>query len=395
MRSRAQAASEGRVPAGRLGRYLALTMFPPVTVRLAWSALQRCAPLILVLSACSDGAGPDRIVAGVNLDELFAPPTAAEVAAVRDEWGGRDVSARDVEIVKSDTVSGGTVTDVSVRVVAHTVGGVLHYGAVAVPSGATSASLPLLVVGHGGDGGIDIDDALLLLGFGLGDAVDDFVFVVPSFRSEPLFFQGTEFRSGGDPSPWDWDVDDALALLSAAGEIAPEADTSRIGVVGFSRGAGVGLLMAERDPRIDAVVEFFGPTDFFGTFVQDVVEEALRGMPRNLPGLAYLDAQFIQPLKRGELTIQDVRPELVRRSPVYFVDRLPQVQVHHGTADATVPVSQAERLIEVMQADGRHAPAFEYYLYTGGGHNPLSLPGSLDRTVAFLRRTLGVLAAAR
>ncbi|MBI2072143.1 MAG: hypothetical protein HYT81_03725 [Gemmatimonadetes bacterium] len=118
-------------------------------------------------------------------------------------------------------------------------------------------------------------------------------------------------------------------------------------------------------------------------------------MLRNLPGLADLDARFIQPLKRGELTVQDVRPELIRRSPVYFVDRLPQVQVHHGTADSTVPVSQAVRLVEVMEQAGGRAPGFEYYLYEGGGHNPLSLFGSLDRTVAFLHRTLGVLAAAR
>lgn len=360
----------------------------------ARSAVKWYALLIPVLSACSDAAGPDdRVVAGVNLAELFAPPTSAEVAAVRDEWTSRDVSARDVEILRSDTVRVGTVTEVTVRVVAHTVGGVRHYGAVVVPSGAASGSLPLLVVGHGGDGGIDIDDALLLLGFGLGDAVDDFVFVVPSFRSEPLVFEGTEYRSEGEPSPWDRDVDDALALLNAAIEITPEADPSRIGVLGFSRGAGVGLLMAIRDPRIDAAVEFFGPTDFFGTFVQDVVEEALLGMPRNLPGLAYLDAQFIQPLRRGELTIQDVRPELIRRSPVYFVDRLPQVQVHHGTADSTVSVSQAERLIEVMRQEGRQAPGFEYFLYPGGGHNPLTLIGSLDRTIAFLRRALSVLAA--
>jgi dipeptidyl aminopeptidase/acylaminoacyl peptidase len=363
-----------------------------MAARPARSALKRCAPLVLVVSACSDASGP--IVAGVNLDELFAPPTAAEIAAVGDEWDGRDASAQQLDVLLVDTVPVGTAAQVTVRIVSHMVGDALHYGAVVAPAGAPAASRPLLVVGHGGDDGIDIDDTLLLLGFGLADAVNDFVFVVPSFRSEPLVFHDVEYRSGGTPSPWDRDVDDALALLNAAGEVAPEADTSRIGVLGFSRGAGVGLLMAIREPRIDAVVEFFGPTDFFGTFVQDVVEEALLGTPRNLPGLADLDAQFIQPLKRGELTIQDVRLELVRRSPVYFVDRLPQVQVHHGVADSTVLVSQAERLIEVMRQAGRQAPGFESFLYPGGGHNPLTLVASLDRTIVFLRRTLSILAGA-
>jgi dipeptidyl aminopeptidase/acylaminoacyl peptidase len=352
-----------------------------------WGAL-RWSVLLIPVTACGDGTGPSRIVAGVNLDELFAPPTAAEIAAVGDDWDGRDVTVQDLQVLQVDTVPVGVATRMAVRIVSHVVGGAIHYGAVAAPVGASAASLPLLVVGHGGDDGVDVDDALLLLGFGLGDAVDDFVFVLPSFRSEPLVFRDVEYRSGGSASPWDRDVDDALALLNAAGDIAPEADTSRIGIVGFSRGAGVGLLMAVREPRIDAVVEFFGPTDFFGAFVQEVVEEALLGLLRSLPGLADLDTQFLQPLQRGELTIQDVRLELIRRSPVYFVDRLPQVQVHHGTADSTVSVSQAERLIEVMEQAGRGPPGFESFLYSGGGHNPLTLAGSLDRTIAFLRRTL-------
>lgn len=353
-----------------------------------------CAVLLLAASACGDGTGPGRIVAGVNLDELFAPPTDGEIAAVRADWTGRDVSAQDVAVVISDTVAVGFGAQAVMRVVTHRVAGVRHYGAVVVPSAAAAGGLPLVVVGHGGDAGIDLDGLLPILGLALGDAVDDFVLVVPSFRAEPLVFQGTAYRSEGSPSPWDRDVDDALALLSVAEEITPEADTGEVGVVGFSRGATVGLLMAARDPRIDAVVEFFGPTDFFGPFVQDVVEEALLGMPPNLPGLNHLDAQFIQPLKRGALAIQEVRPELVRRSPVYFADRLPQLQVHHGTADAIVPASQAQRLIEVMQGLGRVAPAFEYYLYSGGVHDPFSLPGSLERTVAFLGQALGVAATA-
>ena len=96
----------------------------------------------------------------------------------------------------------------------------------------------------------------------------------------------------------------------------PAADAENVGVLGFSRGAGVGMLMGIRNPRIDRVVEFFGLTDFFGSFVQDIVEDALRGSLRDLPGLAFLSEMYIQPLKRGELTIPEVRSELIRRSPV-------------------------------------------------------------------------------
>ncbi|UCC49242.1 MAG: dienelactone hydrolase family protein [Gemmatimonadota bacterium] len=344
--------------------------------------------VLVLASACDDSAGPaDRIVEGVDLDLLFAEPSPAEIDAIADEWEARDVSVQSVQEVVTSAETIGEVS-ATLRIVSHDVGGMTHYGAILVPDGAAPGSLPVLVYTHGGDGGVDIDELLPLLPVLLGEMVADFVLVAPAFRSEPLVFDGAEYLSEGAPSPWDLDVDDALALLNVALETAPEADPERIAVVGFSRGACVAMLMAERDSRIDLVVEFHGPTDFFGPFVQEVVEEALRGTPRDLPGLAYLDTTFIQPLKDGELTIEDVRPELVRRSPVYFAELLPQLQVHHGTADETVPVGEAQRLIEVMQGLGRGEPEFEFYLYEGGTHNPLTLSGSIPRTRDFLSRLL-------
>ncbi|UCC81498.1 MAG: dienelactone hydrolase family protein [Gemmatimonadota bacterium] len=348
-------------------------------------SLSVAAATLLVLSACDDATGPeDHIVEGVNLTLLFAEPSQAEIDAVADEWSSRDVSAQDYQVVASADLNVGEV-DVQVRVVSHTVDGVVHYGAIMVPAGAQPGSLPVLVYAHGGDGGVNIDETLGLLPLLLASDVQSFVFVAPSFRAEPLVFEGMTYLSGGPPSPWDRDVDDALAMLNVVAATVPEADAERIGVVGFSRGACVGLLMAERQPQIDVVVEFFGPTDFFGPFVQEVVEEALRGSLRDLPALEFLNDQFIQPLKNGVLTIGDVRPELIRRSPVYFAERLPQLQVHHGTADETVPVGEAQRLIDVMVLLGRGEPDFEWYLYEGGGHSPL-LPGAIDRTRAFLSR---------
>ncbi len=340
------------------------------------------------LIGCSeDGAGPgDRIVEGVNLDALFAEPTASELAAVRTEWSTRDVSVQGFRQEAESVVLVGE-SEATLRIVSHTVGGARHYGAIVIPNGAPAGTLPVLVYAHGGDQGVGIEELLLLAGF-LPEVSRGFVHVVPSFRGESLSFQGLTFESDGSPSPWDRDVDDSLALLNAALLHTEQVDPARIGVLGFSRGAAVGMLMAIRDPGVDVVVEFFGPTDFFGSFVQDITEEALRGTLRDLPGLAYLNGTFIQPLKNGLLQIGDVRRELVRRSPVLFVDRLPQLQVHHGTADVVVDVSQAESLIHAMEAAQRETPGFEWYLYQGGGHNPLSLPGSTNRAAAFLSRLL-------
>lgn len=344
----------------------------------------------LVLAACSSSpTGPkatDHIVEGVNLTQVFKAPSAAEVSAILHDWETRDVSARNIRVEGNSGGIGGRPVGPTVTILSHTVGGIRHFGAVLAQANRPARTVPILVYAHGGDGGENLSLTLSFLPSQLAGLLQDFVVVVPSFRSEPLVFAGNTYVSGGQPSPWDYDVDDALALLNAAISITPSADPARIGVLGFSRGAGVGMLMAIRDPRIDAVVEFFGPADFFGSYIQTLTEDALRGHPRDLPGLNYLNTTFIQPLKERKITIADFRREIVRRSAVLFADHLPQVQVHHGTADSVVEFSQAESLRDAMHSLGRGEPEFEFYSYSGGTHDFTTLRGSLDRAVAFLQR---------
>ena len=172
-----------------------------------------------------------------------------------------------------------------------------------------------------------------------------------------------------------------MSLLSVAFE------EERVAIVGLRRGGGVGLLTARRDPRIDAVVEFFGPTDLFDDNAREIFEEALEGELRDLPGLDYLNENVIVPWDEGALSNAAARLELVRRSAVYFVDRLPPAQLHHGTADTVVAVSQAARLIEAMRAAGKTEMQFEQYVYEGVGHelDPLLAEGAAERASDFLR----------
>lgn len=336
---------------------------------------------LLVLAACSDTTGPDR--AGVDLDRLFAPPTPGEVAEVQADWASRTVGASGVsEPFSGDFLIG--LTPARLRVFSHLVDGHRHYGAVVARTGAAPGSLPVVVYAHGGDTGVSIEE-LGLLFLLLGPGASDFAWVVPSFRSETLRAGGQIFRSEGLPSPWDRDVDDALALVAVALQEDAALDPTRVGVIGFSRGAGVGLLMAARDAGIGAVVAFFGPTDFFDPWVREIVSDALEGRRRDLPGLRFLDEEFIQPLRRGQTSLAAVRRELLRRSPVHFASRLPAVQIHHGTADAVVAFSQAERLDAAMRGLGRGEPGYQFFAYTGAGHNPLDLPGGPARAAAFLQ----------
>jgi acetyl esterase/lipase len=335
--------------------------------------------MVLVVAGCDTaGSGPSD---GVDLDALFAPPSEAEIDAVRQEWTARDVSAQAVQADDSLTLTAeGTAFDV--RILSHAVPAadgsepIRHTGAVLVPDGA-AGPLPVLVYGHGGDSGVQLtgglSDVQRLLGL-MGDLRDRFVYVVPAFRAETVSADGTTYRAEGRASPWDRDVDDTLALLNAALATTDVADADRVAALGYSRGAGVVLLAALRaarfgDPPIRTVIETAGPTDFFGPYVREIVAEALDGNPRNLPGLDVLNRRFIQPLQAGDLGIDAVRRALLRRSPVYFAVDLPRVQIHHGRRDNVVAPSQADRLADALRAQDRDStttPALESFRYDAG-----------------------------
>ena len=177
-----------------------------------------------------------------ELEVLFAPPTADEIAAVRADWADRDISpaALTVELTEAYSLFGSPAT---LRVVSHQVGEARHYGAIVTPKSRRAASLPVLMYLHGGDNGVDVDD-VQFLAFALGELRDSFVYVVPSFRSEPLGHGDREWVSTGPGGHWDYDVDDALALLNVALAITPQAKPEALSLVGASRGGGVALLAA-------------------------------------------------------------------------------------------------------------------------------------------------------
>ena len=323
-----------------------------------------------------------------ELDSILLPPTESEMDVVRADWAGRDYSALGarVELAEELALAGATA---NLQIVSHTVGGSRHYGAIIVPDGgAAERSLPILAYLHGGDGGVSIAD-IQIAAFALGELRDSFVYVIPSFRSEPLRYGDSTWVSEGNSSHWDHDVDDVLALVNVAIETIPQAKPDSINLLGGSRGGGVALLAGVRDERIARIVAFFGPTYFFDDWIRDIAREAALRMPRRLTGVAHLDSTIVQPYFRGDLTRADARIALVRRSSALFAADLPSVQLHHGTIDQTVDVSQAEALIERMEAIGRGAPDFEAYIYEGGGHEILGLGAAIPRAVEFLARAFG------
>ncbi len=77
----------------------------------------------------------------------------------------------------------------------------------------------------------------------------------------------------------------------------------------------------------------------------------------------------VTPYIEGQLTLEEARLALIRRSIYYFADELPRpYQVHHGVLDFVVPVLQGRILRDRMTELGITEPDFTYYEYPEGGH---------------------------
>jgi len=131
---------------------------------------------------------------------------------------------------------------------------------------------------------------------------------------------------------WGKTVWDAISHV----ETQPQVDSQRIGLLGFSLGAYLALAEAAVDPRVRAVVEFFG------------------GFPREMK---------------------------------FFMRRLCPTLILHGDADATVPVEEAHHLQQIL---AKKSIPYEMQIYSGAGHG---FTGEvwLDarrRTLAFLQKYL-------
>ena len=126
-------------------------------------------------------------------------------------------------------------------------------------------------------------------------------------------------------------------------------DPGHIGVVGFSAGGHLASMLGVTGPgdelegtggspgqssRVQAVVSFFGPTDF-----------STRDWPRDL------ETEVIVPFLGG--TIADQPENYARASPISYATKdAPPFLFFHGTDDRLVPIDQSRRLAEKLSKLG-------------------------------------------
>ncbi len=192
---------------------------------------------------------------------------------------------------------------------------------------ATPGSYPAVLALHGSGGireGWADQPARLLAAQGYS------VFVVHYFERTGTVWADDQTSRKNFPD-WMRTVGDAITFAAQN----PLVDANRIGLLGFSLGAYLALAVASVDPRVRAVVDFFG------------------GLPEELHGF----------------------------------NHMPPVLILHGEQDRVVPVSEAIRLQQLLQRSGTPHD-IKLYPEAGHGFNGLQLLDAGQRTVQFLRKFL-------
>ncbi len=170
---------------------------------------------------------------------------------------------------------------------------------------STGDRLPAVIALHGAGGGVSGMERYAA------------VLAVQGFAVYILhYFDRTGTESADKPTIlrnfplWMKTLWDAISFV----ETQPQVDSTRIALLGFSLGAYLSLATSAIDPRVKAVVEFYG------------------GMPKEMN---------------------------------LFMRRLCPVLILHGEDDATIPVDEAYHLKKLLEKKGI---AYEIKIYPGAGH---------------------------
>ncbi|MBO9562739.1 MAG: prolyl oligopeptidase family serine peptidase [Niastella sp.] len=287
-----------------------------------------------------------------NIDKkaLFATPTSAELEAVRASWQSRQLTPVDVRIESTHEIFKDRLY---YKIVSFRLQGIKQYVGALVP--VTTSPLPVRMSVYG----FSLTDPVIHEAVQTNDNVP-FIYALPSLRGQTLSvnINGVEYKApaseGTRNDAFDAATDDAIASLNALLTIAPQADASRVGVRGGSRGGTVALLMAIRDKRVKLAAGVAFPVDLLaGTSTH-----------QNDPTYRF---QFLDALINGSETLPVARQRLIASSPTFFYQSLPPTQMHFGEKDDITPPQPAVILFDKMKAAGMGAN-ISYFEYSNRDH---------------------------
>lgn len=214
-----------------------------------------------------------------------------------------------------------------------------------LPDMTVSGPYPLIVYIHGG--GWQAGDKTSPVSRGL----------VAQMLAGGYAVASINYRLSGDV-PFPAAIQDAKAAVRwlRANASSYNLDTSHFGVWGDSAGAhiasllgtscdvtaleGAGLGNVGLSSCVQAVVDWFGPTDF----LQMDVEADANGCPSNHDTSSSPESKFL------DAPIQQVPGKANDANPITYASSFsPPFLIEHGTADCTVPYQQSQLLYDALQ----------------------------------------------
>ncbi len=215
--------------------------------------------------------------------------------------------------------------------------GLLLQGYLTLPAGAGQKNLPLVMLVHGGPWVRDV------WGF---DPIVQFLanrgYAVLQINYRGSIGYGVDFAAKGKDQVGGAiqdDITDAVRWAIGAGF----ADPKRIAIMGASYGGYSVLYGLAKTPELYRCgIDIAGVTDW-----PDLLEQ------RNKDGEFKIAYNYWEK-RMGALEDPEVRRRLASVSPVNFVEQIKApLLVIHGKEDQVVPISQAKRLIALLQQQGR------------------------------------------
>lgn len=169
------------------------------------------------------------------------------------------------------------------------------------------------------------------------------------------------------------DTLNAISLLKKY----PEADSNSVGIWGHSNGGEIGLRAMTVSNEIKAGVFWAGVVGSFEGMLEKYNSKiSFLNIEKNRPEI----------VKENGLPLEN--PDFWNSiDPYNFLNDIGAIQLHHGTADNSVPVDTSEELEKVLKDKGKEV---ELYIYEKGDHN-LSNPAfnkAMERTVDFFKKHL-------
>lgn len=233
------------------------------------------------------------------------------------------------------------------RRILYDVDGVTVVGYLVHPA-AQKGPLPVVIYNRGGNGSHARINRLSIFDHIFPLAESGYFVIASQYR-------GSGFKRDGLDTGKDEfggkDVNDVLALFDLIDQL-PAADSSRIGMFGWSRGAIMSFLAATRTDRLSAIVVGGAPTDILREV--EVRPEMERVFEARIPDFS------------------DNRTEALKdRSVLYWAEKLPAstpILILHGQSDSKVTVNSALDLAAELQLRGI---PYRLVVYENGTHSLL------------------------